>query len=115
MNVWRSDWPKRVALSAALIVGLLGITALVGWHFHIRALVQILPTLVPTQRMTALGFVLMGAALFAAARDHRGVAVICTLIVLVQAVLVCLEYAVHISFGIDQLLGKTTSTSKPPT
>ena len=106
MWLWRSDWPKRVALSAALIVGLLGITALVGWHFHIRALVQILPTLVPTQRMTALGFVLMGAALFAAARDHREVAFICTLVVLVQTVLVCLEYALHISFGIDQLLGQ---------
>jgi hypothetical protein len=55
--------------------------------------------------MTALGFVLMSAALFAAVRRHQGVTVICALVVLAQAILVCLEYALNISFGIDQLLG----------
>lgn len=99
------NWPKRVTLSAALIVVMLGVTALVGWHFHYIALFEILPTLVPTQRMTAVGFVLMGAALFAAVRGQRAVTTICTLVVLVQAILVCLEYSLNISFGIDQLLG----------
>jgi len=102
---WRSDWPKRIRLCAAVIVAVLGITALFGWHFHITALVQILPTLVPSQRMTAVGFVLMGAALFAGTRGHRVATVICTLVVLVQAILVCLEYALNISFGMDELLG----------
>src|SRR5215469_1099166 len=105
MSFWRSDWPKRVTLSAAVIVGVFGITTLVGWHLHLTVLVQILPTLVPTQRMTALSFVLIGAALVAAVRGHRRVTVFCAVVVLIQAIFVCLEYVLNISFGIDQLLG----------
>lgn len=106
MSLSQSDWPKRITLSAAVIVGVLGIAALVAWHLHLTALLQVLPTVVPIERMTSLGLLLMGFALFAVVSGHRGVTVICTLVVLLQAILVCLEYVLNISFGIDQLLGR---------
>ena len=105
MSSLRSNYTKPVSLSLGVIVSALGAAALVGWHFHLTVLFQILPTLVPTQRMTAVGFVLIGAALFAGVRGYRALSVICALVVLVVATLVCLEYALNISLGIDRALG----------
>ena len=105
MSSLRSNYAERVSLSLGLVVCALGTAALVGWRLHLTALFQILPTLVPTQRMTALGFVLIGGALFAGVRGHRTLSMICALVVLVAATLVCLEYALNIPLGIDQVLG----------
>ncbi len=83
----------------------LALAVLVGWHLHIRSLIQISPTLAPMQRMTAIGFLLSGAALLFLSTGRRPAAAVCSAIVILQACLVCAEYALKADYGIDQLLG----------
>ena len=92
-------------LAAGAVVSVLSVAVLVGWHVHSVPLIQVLPTLTPMQRMTALGLLLSSVALILAAAGHRRTALICALFVLVEATLVGLEYVLNTSFGIDQLLG----------
>ena len=101
-----SDWTKRIMQGTALVVAGLGVTALIGWYLHIVVLVQPLSTLTPIHRMTALGFLLSGIALLLVVRGRKRAAALCALIVLLQAVVVSVEYALGTNFGIDQLLGR---------
>jgi PAS domain S-box-containing protein len=101
-----SDWTKRIMQGAALVVAGLGVTALIGWYLRIAALVQPFSTLTPIHRMTALGFLLSGVALLLVAKGRKRAAALCALIVLLQAVVVSIEYALGADFGIDQLLGR---------
>jgi hypothetical protein len=93
-------------VAAGLTVAVLSVAVLIGWHFHFIPLIQVLPTLAPMQRMTALGFMLCGIALVLAGAGRKRATAICALIVLALAGAVCLEYALGADFGIDQLLGR---------
>jgi hypothetical protein len=93
------DWTKRVMLAAGAVVSVLSVAVLVGWHVHVIPLIQVLPTLTPMQRMTAVGLLLNSVALILAATGHRRAALICALFVLVEATLICLEYVLNTSFG----------------
>src|SRR5215471_14255508 len=71
----------------------LGIAVLIGWQIDSRALVQIVPTLAPMTRMSALSFVLSGIALFLLNQGYKRAAAFCARFTLLIAILVCLEYA----------------------
>ena len=92
-------------LAAGAVVSVLSVAVLVGWHVHSIPLIQVLPTLTPMQRMTAVGLLFSSVALILAATGHRLAALVCALFVLVEATLTGLEYVLNTSFGIDQLLG----------
>jgi PAS domain S-box-containing protein len=77
-----------------------------GWYLHSVRLTQVVPMATPTQRMTALAFLLTGIALVLAAFGRKRAAAICALLVLLETVVVCLEYALNAQFGIDELLGR---------
>ena len=81
---------------------LLGAAALVAWHLHWTAFLQILPSLPPVKYNTALGFVLAGAGLLllgarggAAGWLGGGAALI--------GALTAAEYLTQRDFGFDQL------------
>ncbi len=85
---------------AAIATLLLGIVVLIGWYTGNRTLIQVMPTFVPMQFNTALGFVLCGLSLtfWVVDRTHLsrvfgGLAVLVGTLTLVQYV-----------FGVD--LGK---------
>ena len=64
--------PGDSGRSLALVVSggasaVLGSLVLVGWYVHAPALIQVVPGFVPMQYNTALGFLLSGAGLLAAA------------------------------------------------
>jgi PAS domain S-box-containing protein len=101
----QSDWPRWVAIFAGSAVSALGAAVLVAWHFHFTPVIQVLPTLAPMHPMTALEFLLGGAALFLVSIGHKHVAGVFALAMLIPAVLVALEYVLQADFGIDQLLG----------
>jgi PAS domain S-box-containing protein len=101
----QSIWPQRTAQLTGVILLLLGLTVLVGWFLHSIPLIQILPSLAPMQRTTALSFALCGLALCFLAGGRRGAAAACAALPLLMAVLVSLEYLFDINLGIDQLLG----------
>lgn len=114
MSYRASDWPKRVIQAAGLSVSALAVVVLIGWQIHSRSLIQVLPTLAPMQRMTALGFLLSGIALVLLSVGRKRPAGVGSLAVLVLAGLVCLEYALDADFGIDELLGRDSIDSHTP-
>ncbi len=108
------SWSQTTgALSGALAV-LLGSSVLLGWAFHSVLLVQIAPNLPPMQRNTAAGFVLIGLGLLGIALAKPRWTFLTSAVTAALALASLLEYMLHASFGIDQLLGPayiTTLTS----
>src|SRR5260221_2259022 len=101
-----SDILCRGVLTAILLIG---VGVLVGWHGHIRLLIQILPGVIPMQYNTALCFLALAASGWIRISDsHRpartrivsaaGGALVC-----VMGALVIFEYATGRSLGIDTL------------
>jgi PAS domain S-box-containing protein len=101
-----SDGTKRVTQAAGLILVGLSVAVLIAWYIHFTSLIQIVPTLAPMQRMTALCFLLSGCALILTSAGRKQATMVLALVVLILAVAVSLEYALSADFGIDQLLGR---------
>src|SRR5215471_4672350 len=100
----RSDWPRRVTLSAGVLVSAVGAAVLIGWYARFTPLVQILPAVAPIHHTTAFSFLLSGIGLIFAAGGHRRAATLCAASSLAVAVVMVLEYVTHADFGIDRLL-----------
>ncbi|HVG91277.1 MAG TPA: PAS domain S-box protein [Alphaproteobacteria bacterium] len=81
---------------------------------HSILLIQILPSLAPMQRMTALSFALCGLALCLTATGRRNAAAACALPPLLIALAVGAEYLLNVSLGIDELLGRGHITVLAP-
>src|SRR5689334_5845091 len=105
MRSLRQNGLNLAVTTAGVGVCALGTVILIAWQVHARAVLQILPTLAPMTRMTALSFLLSGIALLLLNTGHKHSAALLTILTLLLPILVCLEYAFGISFGIDQLLG----------
>src|SRR5579872_3526597 len=58
-----SQVPDWIIILAGALSMALGAAVLVGWHFGIPFLIQVLPGLTPMARSTAVTFVVFGAAL----------------------------------------------------
>jgi two-component system, cell cycle sensor histidine kinase and response regulator CckA len=97
-------------LSAAIgvAVGALGVLVLLGWALHISTLQTILPGLVSMKPNTALTLVFAGACIGILATrpipNHRRVARLLAVAVLVVGALTVAEYVIGRDFGIDNLL-----------
>ena len=103
------------ALCGALAI-VLGLVVLLGWAVHAAVLVQILPNLAPTQRNTAVSFVLSGLALLGIVRNSPRLTFVSGAVTAMLAALTLLEYLFRANFDIDELLGVsyiTTHTSQP--
>jgi PAS domain S-box-containing protein len=106
MGRLRSIWTAGIVLTAGLTAGAIGAIVLVGWRIHSILLIQVVPTAAPTQRMTALAFLLSGIAMVLAGAGRRRAAAVFALVVFLEATVVFLEYALNTKFGIDELLGR---------
>jgi sensor domain CHASE-containing protein len=110
-----SNHPRIIVAGIGGFCVLLGCLVLVGWHMHLRALIQVQPGLPPMQYNTAICFVLAGVALGIWALDKapRGISILGGLIAAV-GILTLAEYLFHANLGIDQALFRsyiTTETS----
>ena len=104
------------ATLAGAVSGAIGLTAIVGWHTHNRAAIQVNPAFAPMQYNTALGFVLCGIALAAVVWHRNRIAIIAAAAVVCFAGLTLFEYAFGLNLGIDQLFMRayvTVKTSHP--
>ena len=110
-------WPRHLTVCSSIFTVALGLTVLVGWYFHVSALVQFQPQLPPMVRNSAACFVLCGVAqLLVALRSSRWLVVWCTGIVSAVSILTIVEYVFHLNAGIDELLGPSyiaVSVSNP--
>ncbi len=54
---------NQIAIALGGIVTLIGLVVMIAWHFHLTALVQLLPGAAPMRYNTALTFLLSGLAI----------------------------------------------------
>ncbi|HEV8039165.1 MAG TPA: ATP-binding protein [Bryobacteraceae bacterium] len=94
------------ALCGALAI-LLGSVVLLGWAVHSTFLIQVAPHLAPMQRNTAFSFALTGLALLGIVWSKPWLTFIGCAITATLAVVTLLEFLLHASLGIDELLGVT--------
>ena len=94
------------ALCGALAI-LLGSVVLLGWTVHSTFLIQVAPNLAPMQRNTALSFALTGLALLGIVWSKPRLTFIGCALTATFAVVTLLEFLLHTSLGIDELLGVT--------
>jgi two-component system sensor histidine kinase/response regulator len=97
-----STW-DRIALGTCLVIMLMALVVLVGWHAHVRAAVQIFRGLIPMQYNTALCFLALGAAGIGLLTGRRWLLLVGGTFAALMGAAVILEYASGISFGIDTL------------
>ena len=113
--------PRAVGVGAAslpmaLITVALGLIVVYGWHTENHTLVQVLPTFVPMQYNTALGFILSGSALLLIVSGWGRAASIAGLLTFLVGGLTLTQYLVGINLGIDELFMEhdiTVKTSNP--
>ena len=85
---------------------MMGLIVLIGWYTNTIEFIQVLPTFVPMQYNTALGFLLAGVGLLASFKDKETLGKIIFSIVGTIGFLTLLEYLVGIDLGIDELFMK---------
>ena len=101
----------RFLLCALLVV--LGSVVAIGWALHIEALKSVIPGLPTMKFNTAIGFLLTGIGLVVAAgrsASGRYGAAGLGLILVALGVATILEYALDLSFGIDEAVFEDTGT-----
>ncbi len=101
---------------AALMVITIGLLVIMGWHLHLPELFQLRADFSPMQYNTALGFVLIGTALFSIIFNQPRWTQIFSLIATLLGGLTLFQYLTQVDLGIDQLLMQhyvTTHTSNP--
>ncbi|MBD3870382.1 MAG: response regulator [Acidobacteria bacterium] len=109
-------WLKGIAIGAGSLTTLLGIVVIIGWQTNNVTLVQVLPTFVPMQYNTALGFVMCGLGLLLVIFDRDRFAVPVGALAALIGCATLLQYIFGLNFGIDQLFHDhniTVKTSHP--
>jgi PAS domain S-box-containing protein len=109
-------WTAALPTVVGVLVMILGLTVIVGWHAGVPQLVQLHPTFAPMKYNTALCFLCSGAALLAIRMEARRLALFTGVIVALVGLLTLAEYTFDVDLGIDQLLFRTyifTQTSHP--
>ena len=101
------------AFCGALAI-LLGSIVLLGWATHSALLIQVVPTLAPMQRNTALNFILCGMALLGIVIGQLPLILAGSTITAAFSVGSILEYLLRANFGIDELLGAAFITTQTP-
>lgn len=100
------------SLTTGVATLVLGLIVLLGWYTDNRTLIQVVPTFVPTQYNTALGFVFSGAALLCLLLGRLRLARIAGCLVLLVGGLTLVEYITGVNLGIDELFMKHEITVK---
>jgi len=85
-------------------VSALGLTALIGWHTANQTLIQILPSFVPMQYNTAVGFLLCGIGLWLMAWRLKKASTFVGIAIIAIGVATLLQYIFRLELGIDELL-----------
>lgn len=110
----RALWVASLGAGVATLG--LGLVVLFGWHTDNRTLIQVLPTFVPMQYNTALGFVFSGAALLGLLFDRTLLARIAGGLLLLVGGLTLVEYIGGVDLRIDEMFMEhqvTVKTSHP--
>lgn len=94
---------RALIIAAGSVSALLGIVVLAGWYTHTVILIQVLPTFVPMQYNTAMGFLLSGVGLLALVYKLPRLVLASGGLVAAVGTLTLIEYIFGVDLGIDQL------------
>ena len=100
---WPQQWAKRTIIFIGATIALLGCTVLIGWYTHIVLLIQVLPSMVPMQYNTALGFMLSGVGVVFLIFNRPLIGVTCLGLVTAIGLITLIQYLTGLNFGLDQL------------
>lgn len=95
--------PQLIPLTLGVLVALLGLSVLVGWHTHNDALIQLRPNLAPMQYNTALCMLLSGIGVILMVRKKVRLLLIPGTVITLIGGLTLLEYLLAINIGIDEI------------
>ena len=95
---------RTLIIATGGLSALLGIVVLAGWYTHTIILIQVLPTFVPMQYNTALGFLLSGLGVLALVYKLPRLVVVSGGLVATVGILTLIEYIFGVDLGIDQLM-----------
>jgi PAS domain S-box-containing protein len=96
-----------IAAASGASVAVLGGLVVAGWLTVALALIQVLPGFPPMQYNTALGFMICGAALLAAALDLRRPSALLGSLAVLIGLATLFQFVFHSNLGIDELLVET--------
>ena len=105
-----------IHLLTAILVTSLGAFVLYGWYTRTISLIQILPTFVPMQYNTALGFLFLGSGVFALFFNKKLWVIVLGSTVSILGFLTLIQYILGVDLNIDELFMKhdiTVRTSHP--
>lgn len=94
---------KKFSLTLSMLVAMLGLLVIVGWHLHSTLLIQVYPDFLPMQYNTALGFIFSGLAIIALQSSRIRLAQIFSVTVLLIGGLTLWQIVTGLNLHIDQL------------
>ena len=106
----------RSSIAAGVVTFALGLVVVYGWHTRNLTLIQVLPSFVPMQYNTALGFILCGGGLLFSAFGQQRWAAVSGSVASIIGMLTLVEYLGDFNLGIDELFMEhdiTIETSQP--
>ncbi len=109
---------RRIQIACGAAVAVLGAVVLgIGWWLGVDSVTRIAPDLASMKVNTAVGFLVIGAALLTPKTERYGrVQSVLWSLLLVIGALTTIEYALDLDFGVDELLAAETdltATSSP--
>lgn len=103
---------QKLSLLCSILVGLIGLAVLIGWHFHIDFLKSIVPGLLTMKPNTALAFLLTSSTLLLL-HYHSPIrnlfSRLFSILIFCIGFFTLLEYFTNYNFHIDQLLFQDTT------
>ena len=107
----------RCAQVCSVLLFLLGVLVLFGWHFQIEALMTVVPGRVSMKPNTAFCFLCSGLGLYFAlstSPQNRKLSRLCSGVALVFGMLTLCEHLFHVNLHVDQLLLKDSHQTIDP-
>ena len=108
----------RLSRRASVAIILVGSLVLIGWLFHVQVLKSAGPTLIAMNPLTAILFILSGAALFRAGEKGRKrpdkVVLICAVVILLGGAMKVAECVFNFDLNFDQLFFRREVNSPGP-
>lgn len=101
---------QRFVRSVGWGVTLLGVFVLIGWALELEALKGLLPGLATMKANTAIGFIFLGVALYHSLKGSSRISLGLSLLLVVLALLVIIQYAFGWNPGIDEIFFQDTAT-----
>ncbi len=83
---------------------MLGVVVLFGWYTHNITFIQVLPSFVPMQYNTALGFLICGLGGLLISFKYKRLAILCGSLAATIGIFTLIEYTFGVNLHIDQLM-----------